>query len=156
VVLTEFGTTTDAADLGRFTFEANAHLVRWIYWQGFITTIRQVPTHRAFGLVAHRFYAPVLLRTYAQSIAGVPTEMSFDTSTARFTLDYPANHAITEPTVVFVPLSIGYQGGYCDYCPIVTVGHITSKPGSGHLDIVNDEIASEVTVSVVPGSCKTL
>ena len=32
-LLTEFGATTDTADLARITADANANLVGWIYWQ---------------------------------------------------------------------------------------------------------------------------
>ena len=32
-LLTEFGATTDSADLARITSDADANLVGWIYWQ---------------------------------------------------------------------------------------------------------------------------
>jgi endoglycosylceramidase len=151
--LTEFGATTDSADLARITSDANANLVSWIFWQWLHY---DDPTgSRTSGLwpssAPTASMLQVLSQTYAQAIAGVPTQTSFNPTNDLFTLDYRANHAINEPTVIFVPLSIHYEDGYC---ASVTGGHVTSKPLSDHLDVLNDKNAPEVTVKVVPGDCK--
>ena len=150
--LTEFGATTDTADLGRITADADAHLVGWMYWQWLLYddptgshTSGLWPSSAPTAAMLN-----VLSQTYGQAIAGTPTSMSFDTSTSHFTLQYVADHKITEPTVIFVPLSEHYQHGYC---ATVTGAHVTSKPGSEHLDVVNDPGATTVRVTVVPGSC---
>ena len=39
--------------------------------------------------------------------------MTYDPSTADFYLTYSVDPAITAPTVIFVPVSRHYPGGYC-------------------------------------------
>lgn len=150
--LTEFGATTDTADLGRVTSDANSHLVSWIYWQwlhyddptGSHTSGLWPPTAPTASML------DVLSQTYAQAVAGTPTAMTFDTTTAKFVLTYTADDSISQPTVVFVPLSVHYPHGYCT---TVTGGHVTSPRGAQHVDIVNDSGAKTVSVSITAGAC---
>jgi hypothetical protein len=52
--------------------------------------------------------------------------------------------------VIFIPLAMHYPHGYCAN---VTGGRVISSAGSDDLDVVNNPDATDVTVSVVPGSC---
>ena len=78
-LLTEFGATTDTADLARITADANANLLGWIYWQ-WINYDDPTGSH-SFGAVAaaraHRML-DVLSRTYAVGGGRDPHVMSFD------------------------------------------------------------------------------
>ena len=65
--------------------------------------------------------------------------MNFDPSTADFHLSYRVDHAISAPTVIFVPVSRHYPDGYCTK---VTGGKVTSAPGRTRLVVTNDPSAS--------------
>jgi endoglycosylceramidase len=151
-MLTEFGASTDTADLARITADADAHLVGWMYWQwlhyddptGSHTSGLWPPTAPTPGMLK------VLSQTYPEAIAGTPTATSFDQATAAFTLDYKPDDSITAPTVIFVPVSMHYPDGYCAK---VTGANVVSKPDSDHLDIQNEPGATTVTVSVTQGTC---
>lgn len=151
-LLTEFGATTDASDLGRVTADADSHLVGWIYWQwlnyddptGSHTSGLWPPTAPTQTMLE------VLSRTYPSAIAGTPTAMSFDPASGHFTLKFRANPRISEPTVIFVPVAMHYESGYCARA----IGaRITSPPDAGYVDIINGGQATDVTVTVAPGSC---
>ena len=152
-LLTEFGATTDAADLARITADADADLVGWIYWQwlhyddptGSHTSGLWPPTAPTPAML------DVLAQTYASSVAGVPTATAFDPTSGRFLLQYRADPAITEPTVIVVPLATHYPAGYC--AQVSGGARITSAPGSGAIDVVNGATASTVTVTVRTGHC---
>jgi len=151
-LLTEFGATTDAADLGRITADADSHLVGWIYWQwlnyddptGSHTSGLWPPTPPTQTMLE------VLARTYPAAIAGKPMTTSFDPASGRFTLKFEADPRIAEPTVVFVPIAMHYPHGYC---ATATGARITSAPDSGDVDILNGAEASDVTVTITAGSC---
>lgn len=150
--LTEFGATTDAADLGRIVADADAHLVGWMYWQWLLY---DDPTgSHTSGLWPPSAPTPameqVLARAYPMAVAGTPLATSFDPSSASFSLRYTTDPRITEPTVVFIPLATHYAGGYC---ATATGARITSAPGSGYLDLANPATAGTATVTVVPGAC---
>jgi endoglycosylceramidase len=52
-----------------------------------------------------------LVRTYAQAVAGTPTEMSFDIDSGAFLLRYRPDRSITQPTEIFVS-PLHYPHGY--------------------------------------------
>ncbi|HYA69221.1 MAG TPA: cellulase family glycosylhydrolase, partial [Acidimicrobiales bacterium] len=151
-LLSEFGATTDTADLGRVTTDADAHLAGWIYWQwlnyddptGSHTSGLWPPTAPTSSMLQ------VLTRTYASAIAGTPTSMSFDPASAAFTLRFHSDPRITEPTVIFVPVSTHYPDGYC---ATAKGARIVSSPNATYLDVENGARAAEVTVSVTAGRC---
>jgi len=151
-LLSEFGATTDTADLARVTADADAHLTGWMYWQwldyddptGSHTSGLWPPSTRTAAML------DVLSRTYASAVAGTPTAMSFDPLSGRFRLQFRADPRITAPTVIFVPVSTHYPRGYC---ASVTGARITSVPGAPHLDVENGPGDGVVTVSIAPGSC---
>jgi len=151
-LLTEFGATTDATDLGRITADADSHLVGWIYWEwlnyddptGSLTSGLWPPSEPTQSMLQ------ILSRTYPLAIAGSPIATSFDTSSGRFTLDFRANSRITEPTVIFVPVALHYSHGYC---AIATGAHVSSAPDASYVDVVNEGKAADVTITITPGSC---
>lgn len=151
-MLTEFGATTDAADLGRVTADANAHLAGWIYWQwlnyddptGSHTSGLWPPTAPTPAMLS------VLSETYASAIAGTPTTMSFDPASGRFALMFRTNPRIAKPTVIVVPTTEHYPGGYCARA---TGARIISAPGAGYVDVSNDGRAADAVVTITPGSC---
>jgi endoglycosylceramidase len=151
-ILTEFGATTDAADIGRLVADADADLVGWMYWQWLYY---QDPTgSHDSGLwppgPATSAQLAVLSETYAQAIAGSPISMKFDPSTAAFHLSYRADHAVTAPTVIFVPVSRHYPDGYCAE---VTGGRVASAADSTRLVVTNSSSATTVGVTVTSGAC---
>jgi endoglycosylceramidase len=150
--LSEFGATLDTEDLARITADADTHMVGWTYWQ-WLRYDDPTGSHSS-GLWPPSQPTPAMLsvlgRSYAMAVAGVPVSTTFDPVSARFTLTYRSDPRIAEPTVVFVPLSVHYPGGYCATAPRA---HITSIPGSEHLDVEGPPTASTVTVTIVPGSC---
>ncbi len=150
--LTEFGATTDAADLGRMVADADADLVGWMYWQ-WLYYEDPTGSHDS-GLwpagPATSAQLDALSETYAQAIAGTPTSMTFDPSTAAFHLSYRVDRAVTVPTVIFVPVSRHYPDGYCTK---VTGGRTTSAAGATRLVVTNEPSASTVNVTVTSGAC---
>ena len=150
--LTEFGATTDAADLARMVADADADLVGWMYWQ-WLYYEDPTGSHDS-GLwpagPATSAQLDALSETYAQAIAGTPTSMTFEPRTAAFHLSYRVNRATTAPTVIFVPASRHYPDGYCTK---ITGGRSTSAAGSSRLVVTNDPSASIVNVTVTSGAC---
>jgi endoglycosylceramidase len=150
--LTEFGATTDASDLARMVADADADLVGWMYWQ-WLYYEDPTGSHDS-GLwpagPATSAQLDALSETYAQAIAGTPTSMNFDPSTAVFHLNYRVDRRVTAPTVIFVPISRHYTDGYCAK---VSGGRATSAAGAGRLVIANDPSASTVDVTVTSGAC---
>lgn len=151
-LLTEFGATTDTADLARITTDANNHLVGWIYWQ-WINYDDPTGSHSS-ALWPPRPATPsqlqVLAQTYASAIAGTPTSMSFDPATGAFSLRFRSNPKITAPTVIAVPTSTHYRHGYC---LTVAGAHVTSRPGASRVDLQNGPRPAQVSVSVTAGTC---
>jgi len=151
-LLTEFGATTDAADLGRITSDADAHLTGWIYWQ-WLDYNDPTGSHDS-GLwpptAPTQAMLQVLSRAYPMAIAGDPTATSFDPASGRFALQFRSDPHITEPTVVFVPVAMHYAGGYCARA---TGARIVSAAGSSYLDVQNGPRAADVTLTIAPGHC---
>jgi endoglycosylceramidase len=151
-LLTEFGATTDTADLTRITFDANTNLVGWIYWQ-WINYDDPTGSHSSAlwpPRSATNAQLQVLSETYASAVAGTPTSMYFDPTTGAFTLRYRSNPTITAPTVIVIPVSTHYPHGYC----LRTTGAgATSRPDANRVDIENGARAASVVVSVTRGAC---
>src|SRR3984957_7276175 len=151
-LLTEFGATTDTTDLARIMADADAHLSGWMYWEwinyddptGSHTSGLSPPNSSTAALL------DVLSRPYASAVAGTPLAMSFDPTSRVFLLSFRPDHRISEPTVVFVPVTMHYPNGYC---ATVTGAQVTSAPNATYLDVESGGHGSEVTVSITPGSC---
>lgn len=151
-LLTEFGSTTDTADLNRVTSDANAALVGWLYWQ-WINYDDPTGSHTS-GLWPPTTATPaqlqVLSQTYPSAIAGTPTAMSFDPTTAAFSLTYRVHRRTSAPTVIVVPVSTHYPKGYCVH---TSGAQVTSRPDATRLDLKNRAGAKAVTVSLTAGRC---
>jgi endoglycosylceramidase len=149
--VTEFGATSSSTLLTALTAATDRNLVGWTYWAW---KYYADPTgSSAEGLVRPdgklRATASVLSRTYPEAIAGRPTTMRFNPSSGAFELDYLADHAVSAPTVIFVPVQIHYPFGYCAK---VSGGSIVSRTGREIL-LVRNGPAAAVRVTVTAGSC---
>ena len=90
-LLTEFGATTDTADLARITSDANANLVGWIYWQ-WINYDDPTGSHSSALWPPRSATASqlnVLSQTYASAVAGTPLSMTFDPDDGRIRVAVP-------------------------------------------------------------------
>ncbi|HMK63541.1 MAG TPA: cellulase family glycosylhydrolase [Acidimicrobiales bacterium] len=150
--VSEFGATSNSATLSAFTAHQDMALVGWTYWSW---KYYDDPTGSADEALVMadgnlRSTARVLSRTYPEAVAGTPVSMSFDPSTATFSLIYTANHAVRAPTVVFVPTQLHYPDGYCAR---VSGGRVVSKPGSKLLEVSNRAAAGTVRIAVTSGAC---
>jgi len=85
------------------------------------------------------------------AIAGTPSVYGFDPSTDTFSLTYTPDPSITAPTVVFAAPR-QYPNGYRIE---VRGAHLTSRPCSPYVTIVNDPSSTRVSLTLVPGSCKS-
>ena len=151
-LLTEFGATTDVADLGRITADADAHLTGWIYWQ-WLDYDDPTGSHDS-GLWPPSAPTQAMLETlspaYPMAIAGRPTATSFDPVSGRFSLRFRSDPRIDEPTVIFVPVAMHYAGGYCARA---SGARVVSAPGASYVDVQNGPSAADVTVTITPGTC---
>lgn len=150
-LLTEFGATTDSADLARITADADANLVGWIYWQ-WINYADPTGSHSSAlwpPRAATASQLQVLSQTYASAIAGTPLSTSFDPNTGSFELRYRSNPTITAPTVIVVAESTHYPHGYCVR---VSGAHNLSHQDATRIDLVSTT-ATVVAVSLTAGSC---
>jgi endoglycosylceramidase len=151
-LLTEFGATTDTADLARITADADAHLSGWIYWQ-WLDYDDPTGSHDS-GLWPPTAPTPAMLgvlsQPFASAVAGTPLATSYDAATDTFTLRFRTDPAITEPTVVSLPLAEHYPGGYCVQASGASV---TSPPGAAQVDLENGTTTTDASVTVAPGRC---
>jgi endoglycosylceramidase len=150
-LLTEFGASDDLGDIGRVTGLADQHLTGWTYWA--YKTFGDATGSSSESLFSNDSdlsslkpaKAALLIRPYAQAIAGTPQAMNFDTATKVFGLSY-APRAATAPTEIFVPARQYPQG----YRVSVQGGHVTSPAGATLLRIANDSGAAQVLVRIEP------
>ncbi len=150
--LTEFGATTDVADLARVTADADAHLIGWTYWQwllyddptGSHTAGLWPPSAPTAAMLS------VLSQAYPSAVAGTPLSLNFNPGTGVFHFSYRSDPHIAQPTVVFVPLSTHYPHGYC---ATTAGGRISSAPGSQYLDVEGPGRPALVSITVTAGSC---
>jgi endoglycosylceramidase len=148
-LLTEFGASDDLDDIGRVTELADQNLIGWTYWA--YKNFDDPTGNSAEGLFSNdadlgtlkTAKAKLLIRPYAQAIAGTPRSMSFDTTSLVFSLSYVPG-AGTAPTRVFIP-ALQYPQGYA-----ITVqgGQVISAPGATLLQVANEPGASLVQVQV--------
>ena len=102
---TEFGATTDPAELGRVVAAADKHMTGWMYWQyshvGDITTsgpgeeeaIVFDPSKPPSGSNVDLSKLRLLARPYPQVVAGTPEHYGFDPATRTFDLRYSTQRA---------------------------------------------------------------
>ncbi|MEA2368122.1 MAG: endoglycosylceramidase [Thermoleophilaceae bacterium] len=159
-LLTEFGAEDYVPDVARVAALADERLASWTYWAALqLHDPTGSPTE---GLIDERTRRPdpgrsaVLARPYPLATAGTPTSQSFDPASEAFDLAYDRDPAVKAPTRIGVPLAFHYAKGYD---VTVTGAHVTSRPDSSLLTLVNAAGAGQVTVHVRrrtalrPGSC---
>ncbi|HZP13621.1 MAG TPA: cellulase family glycosylhydrolase [Nevskiaceae bacterium] len=150
-LITEFGAGDDLDDITRVVSAADAQITGWTYWayKGWSDPTGNPGGEGLFSddadLTTEKPKDDLLIRPYAQRIAGTPTAMSFDIATATFTLDYDAAD-ISAPTEIFLPTR-HYPAGFNVN---VTGGTPASQPGSQILQITNASDAGPVHVVVTP------
>ncbi len=152
IFMSEFGATTSVPMVGFDTEWAGINEVGWAYWAW---KYYDDPTgSSAEGLVLpDGTYSPivqVLSRTYPQEIAGNPESFLFNPYTAAFSMIYTPSIGAQGPTVIDIPASQHYGGGWC---AAVKGGKITSSPGAPHLAIQTVGHPLQVAVSVTAGGC---
>jgi endoglycosylceramidase len=147
----EFGATSNPSLVEVVTATANQHLVGWAYWQWKFYGDPTGSSHEALVGGSDKLTptALALSQVFAQAVAGSPTSMSFDAPSGAFNLSYTPDPAVKAPTLIVVPRTGHYLHGYC---ASVSGGTIVSKPGSGTVEVVNQD-DSHVDVHVSPGSC---
>ncbi|MGH8461940.1 MAG: cellulase family glycosylhydrolase [Stenotrophobium sp.] len=151
-LMTEFGASDDLTDIGRVAQLADQNLVGWTYWS-YKTFGDPTGSAQAESLFSNdsdlstlkQAKAVLLIRPYAQAIAGAPTAMAFDTTSKIFTLSYTPR-ASTAPTQIFVP-ALQYPNGYTVN---VSGGQVTSPAGASILTITNTSGAAQVSVEIDP------
>jgi endoglycosylceramidase len=150
-LLTEFAASDDLTDISRVTTLADQNLTGWTYWayknfsdptgsatEGLFSDDTDLSTLKAPK-------ADLLIRPYAQAVAGTPQAMSFDTSSKHFALSYTPRSA-TAPTQIFVPAR-QYPKGYAVQ---VQGGTVTSAANATLLEIAPATAAQQVQVSIDP------
>lgn len=147
--MSEFGSGEDSTDLSRVANLADENLVGWSYWQWkqyHDPTGGSTEALVSDAGVIDPIKAAVLVRPYAQAVAGTPTAMAWDAAAKTFTLTYAPDHTVVAPTVVFVPVDAFYDVFPHGYCPVVTGATVSSAPSADHLLLTNVASASQVTL----------
>jgi endoglycosylceramidase len=164
--MTEFGATSNQAQLSAPMLGADSHLIGWTEWaysgQGDITTSASPPSSESL------VYNPELLPTatnvntanletlaepYPQVISGTPTSYSFENGTFDFSYSTQEADGLGSfpggsQTTISVP-TVEFPNGY-DVS--VTGGQVVSAPDAPDLVIASDNGASAVTVVVTPAA----
>lgn len=149
--VSEFGATSSSVLLSGLTDALDRNLLGWTYWSW---KYYSDPTgSSAEGLVMPdgtlRSTARTLSRTYPEAVAGHPISMSFDPLNETFELNYVPNHAISAPTIIFVPTQVHYRSGYCTK---VIGGSVISGRGRPELLVKNNNVSTMVRITVTAGS----
>jgi len=118
-MLTEFGAMANATvaieSLTAMTSIADANLQSWCYWQfKFFNDITTQGPGESFyiGDSLETTKVKALSRTYAQAVAGIPSEMFFDSTTSYFKLVFQQDTTIAAPTVIFLNQQFYYPNGF--------------------------------------------
>ncbi|HUC37498.1 MAG TPA: cellulase family glycosylhydrolase [Acidimicrobiales bacterium] len=155
--MSEFGSGEDTVDLGRIADLADQNLLSWTYWQWKLyddptggSTEALVSSDGALD----KTKAQILVRPYAQAVAGTPVSMSYDPTSKVFELSYSAAASISAPTVVYVPVESTYDVYPSGYCVRATGATVSSAAGAAHLLLRADPGAGTVSVKLgPPGEC---
>jgi endoglycosylceramidase len=149
-LMTEWGATDNVRAIGIDAEGADNALMGWTYWafkhwddpttadasQGLFTDDRDRSTVKMDKLRQ-------LVRTYPQATAGMPTRISYDTATGKFSMAYRPDPRITAPTQIFVSPLTSPRG----YDVQVSGGRAKQ---AGSLLYVRATSRQPVTVTVTP------
>jgi endoglycosylceramidase len=160
--LTEFGATSDQAEILAPMQGADQHLIGWTEWaysgQGDITTSASPPGSESLvynpadpltGANINTANLDTLAEPYPQLVSGTPTSYSFDNGTFQFSYstaeaDGLGSFPAGSETTISVP-SVEFPDGYH---VSVTGGEVVSAPNAAELVIASNSGASTVTVTV--------
>jgi endoglycosylceramidase len=160
--MTEFGATSNQAQLAAPMQGADQHLIGWTEWaysgQGDITTSASPPGSESLvydpqlsptGSNVNTANLITLAEPYPQVISGTPTSYSFENGTFDFAYSTAEADGLGSfpggsETTVSVP-AVEFPNGYD---VVVTGGHVVSAPDASELVIASDNGASTVTVVV--------
>ncbi|WP_428341733.1 cellulase family glycosylhydrolase [Mycobacterium sp.] len=160
--MTEFGATSDQAQILAPMQGADQHLIGWTEWaysgQGDISTSANPPGSES--LVYNPMDPPVganvntanletLVEPHPQAISGIPTSYSFDNGTLQFSYSTDqanglGTFAAGSQTTISIP-TVEFPNGYQ---VSVTGGDVLSAPNAAQLVIASNAGASAVTVTV--------
>ena len=160
--MTEFGATSDQAQILAPMQGADQHLIGWTEWaysgQGDVTTSANPPDSES--LVYNPLDAPdganvntanleTLAEPYPQLVSGTPESYSFANGTLQFSYstqeaDGLGNFPAGSQTTISVP-NVEFPGGYQ---VSVTGGEVVSAPNAAELVIASSPGASAVTITV--------
>jgi endoglycosylceramidase len=160
--MTEFGATSNQAQILAPLQGADQHLIGWTEWaysgQGDITTSASPPSSESLvfnpelpptGANVNTANLDTLAEPYPQVISGTPTSYSFENGTFNFSYstaeaDGMGGFPAGSQTTISVP-SVEFPNGYD---VVVTGGHVVSAPDASELVIASDNGASTVSVVV--------
>ena len=135
-MLTEWGqgcspTRNDTGECDPIMDSADEYLTSWIdwYWQTDLLDHGWNPTAESIK---------VFSRTFAQSIAGIPSKMSYNADTLRFELCYAVNPTIQQPTVIYANYEVHYTNG---------VRVSVSGPGAEYLVVSTNSNDNQILVT---------
>jgi len=154
---TEFGATTDPAQISQQVSAFDQARIPWMWWS-YAEIDPTGPDGTFDPPTSANLHLPVLAalaRPYPQVVAGTPVAWNFDPTTKAFTFTYTTNRAdghgvfpAGAETQISLP-PIQYPGGYSVK---VTGATVTSQPGSSVLTLSSAPSASTVEVEVTPAS----
>jgi hypothetical protein len=147
-MMSEWGATDDLDPLQIDAASADRHLMGWTHW-AYKLWADPTTADGDQGLFADdtdlsslkQGKARVLVRTYAQAVAGTPLVMRFRPDSGRFWFRYRPDRSVTAPTRIFVS-PLHYPHGYR-----VTVRH-GSYRRSGHYVLVRADARRTVSVRI--------
>jgi endoglycosylceramidase len=163
--MTEFGATSDQAQILAPMQGADQNLIGWTEWayssQGDITTSASPPSSESLvynpadplmGANINTANLDTLAEPYPQAVSGTPESYSFDNGTFQFSYstteaDGLGNFPAGSQTTISVP-SVEFPNGYT---VSVTGGEVMSAPNAADLVIASNG-ASTVTVTVSPAT----
>lgn len=126
ILLTEFGATSDTAELDSVESFADRQSVPWLEWaycacgdptgSGRVEALVYDPRQPPHGANVNHTTLPVLDEPYPQHIAGTPQGYSFDQATGRFQFQYstrrPSSGGRAHGTTVIYASPMHYPHGY--------------------------------------------
>ena len=160
--MTEFGATSNQAEIAAPMQGADQHLIGWTEWaytsQGDITTSANPPSSESLvynpelppiGANVNTANLDTLAEPYPQAVSGTPESYSFDNGTFQFSYsteepDGLGSFAAGSHTTISIP-KVEFPDGYQ---VSVTGGEVLSGPNAAELVIASNSGASTVTVTV--------
>jgi endoglycosylceramidase len=150
-LMTEVASTSDSdvQGLDCLLEQADHFRTGWTYglsWSNPNDELRRLASESA-PTGAAPFKQLILARVFPRAIAGVPKRYSFNVRNGRFRMTYLPRPDDGAPTIISIPVSVQYPGGYVVH---VTGARQISPPGAPELKLANLRRAAIVSVDVAP------